>query len=405
MNIRTFYKIAESPSWPRTSTEVVVTDIKAELAKLKEELGVAKDARERNEISRKITRLEIFDRLQSDTSQKEAVAVSKILSNKTSENYLWSDLLALKRRGVDIVPLVLVNEASQETEITSTSLSSWQKFTVNFGANKHLNAKIGAGDILPIEVTQVQINGTEWTRRNSPRPGYYDSHGKYLPIFDGDRIEIVAKWSIPEADMRLATEAGEKRWAYLRANDMIDYNKKNPITDLEEDRSLFSEVTRVTKEREELQVHERFQIESRRDFAEKLIPLCKEVASKNGIPWQVMFWQAALESGWWKSQLTQNYNNFFWIKSHWWGGKSVTMRTAEEGANWLYYENASFRVYSSPEEGLQWYVDFLKQNPRYRNAFRFGDDPVAFLNELKAAKYATDSNYVSKVQQIWERYS
>ena len=30
---------------------------------------------------------------------------------------------------------------------------------------------------------------------------------------------------------------------------MFDYNDKNPLTDLEEDKGLFTEVTRVAKER------------------------------------------------------------------------------------------------------------------------------------------------------------
>ena len=81
------------------------------------------------------------------------------------------------------------------------------------------------------------------------------------------------------------------------------------------------------------------------------------------------------------------------------------MRTAEDGNTGTYYENASFRIYKTPEDWLQGYVDFLRQNPRYKNAFNHSNDPLAFISELKGAWYATDRNYVAKVQSIWEQYS
>ncbi len=41
---------------------------------------------------------------------------------------------------------------------------------------------------------------------------------------------------------KLASLAGENRWKHLRVSDMLDYNEKNPLTDLAEDKALFSEV-------------------------------------------------------------------------------------------------------------------------------------------------------------------
>ena len=42
-------------------------------------------------------------------------------------------------------------------------------------------------------------------------------------------------------------EASHKRWALVRASDMIEYNNKNPLTDLPEDRSLFSDVASLSR--------------------------------------------------------------------------------------------------------------------------------------------------------------
>ena len=401
MKVNVLYKLDTSPGMKKSPEVAVWIDTKAELARLRLELNQEKDEWKKRETLRKIARIERFDRIQEwDNPEKEAIG--KILLNKTTETYLGSDLLSLKKRWVDISSLVLVSEEAPDKEISSTKMEVGNSFIVNFGVNKHLNANIGAGDILPNEVNTVKINGVEWIRGNIPRPGYYAGE-KYLPIFDGDKIEIVKKLTLSGEEAQGAKTSEEKRWAYLRASDMIDFNKKNPLTNLSEDTALFSEVTRVAQEREI--ITSKLVSASKKEFADKIIPLCKEIWSRNWIPWQVMFWQAALESWWGKSELTANYNNFFWIKSHWWNGGNVTMRTAEDGNTGTYYENASFRIYKTPEDWLQGYVDFLRQNPRYKNAFNHSNDPLAFISELKGAWYATDRNYVAKVQSIWEQYS
>ena len=47
-------------------------------------------------------------------------------------------------------------------------------------------------------------------------------------------------------------KTNEKQWKSERVNDMIDQNSGNPLTDISEDVSLFSDVVKETKERETL---------------------------------------------------------------------------------------------------------------------------------------------------------
>lgn len=251
MRPRIFYKIPNSLDTPKNIWALTENqDTKKELARLKWELDQEKNEAKKKDLMRKITRLERFDTLRELSGTDEKINnVKKILAWKTTEDYLWSDLLSLKKQGIDIAALVLVSDKKIDLDITSAGIKEGDAFTVNFGDNKHLGANIGAGDILPAEIGTVRINGKEWTRKNTPRPGYYDEKGKYLPIFDGYKIEIVAFWKLDENTMEQASEATERRWRKLRASDMFDHNDKNPLTDLSEDKSLFSDVTEVAKER------------------------------------------------------------------------------------------------------------------------------------------------------------
>lgn len=65
--------------------------------------------------------------------------------------------------------------------------------------------------------------------------------------------------------------------------------------------------------------------------------------------------------------------------------------------------NDSFRGYASMEESFIGYAQFIYENPRYKNAFLYRNDPKMFLEKIKQAGYATDPEYVSKIENIWEK--
>ena len=287
MHIRIFYKIVDSLDTPKNIGAVSENqDIKKELARLKWELDQEKNEIKKRDLQRRIMRLERFDILRESSGRdKKASNVKKILGWKTTEDYLWSDLLSLKRQGIDIVPLVLVSDTKIDAEISSSGMKGGDIFTVNFGGNKYLGAHIGAGDILSAEVSRVRINGKEWTRKNSPRPWYYDEKGKYLPVFDGYKIEILSLWTLDENDTKQASEATEKRWRKLRASDMFDYNDKNPLTDLTDDKSLFSDVTEIAKERAQMHF---YKSTGRVDFMNTFWEIVSKESRKYWIPESIL---------------------------------------------------------------------------------------------------------------------
>jgi hypothetical protein len=111
MKIPVFYKLAGVPSGtPKETPEI--SDIRKQLEALRAEVQGEKDTKKRFEITRKIARLERFDSLQNTPENKEKGDIEQILAKKTSENYLGSDLLSLKKHGIDIASLVLVDEKS-----------------------------------------------------------------------------------------------------------------------------------------------------------------------------------------------------------------------------------------------------------------------------------------------------
>lgn len=105
----------------------------------------------------------------------------------------------------------------------------------------------------------------------------------------------------------------------------------------------------------------------------------------------VVIAQAALETGWGKSELASKSNNLFGIKADKsWKGKKVNMKTSEN-FNDTIYDN--FRVYDSKSESIKDYGDFLQNNKRYRENGVFSSN--IYFNQARAiekAGYSTKSN-------------
>jgi hypothetical protein len=135
---------------------------------------------------------------------------------------------------------LLVPEKDSFATVSRETLKSTDSFIVNFGESKNINNIIGAGDILPASVSRVKINGVEGERKNTQRPGYYDvKTGKYLPIYDGDKIEIIDNTG--KVDEKIEKESEEKWLHERRIEDTIE-NNGNPLSTLQEDIDLQEKV-------------------------------------------------------------------------------------------------------------------------------------------------------------------
>lgn len=186
---------------------------------------------------------------------------------------------------MDLANLLLVPKNDPTASVSRDILKESESFIVNFGENKNINHIIGAGDILPPTVSQVRINGVEGERKYDPRPGYYElKTGKYLPIFDGDTIEIIALQKVTEKENTIVTTAENKWFRERRLDDMIDNNGK-ALSELEEDKNLEKE---AQKEIEQMKIrrekYAKYSPENKNRFLETFGEVLDRETSRYGIP-------------------------------------------------------------------------------------------------------------------------
>jgi flagellar protein FlgJ len=149
-------------------------------------------------------------------------------------------------------------------------------------------------------------------------------------------------------------------------------------------------------------VQDKQRFEDPSDFVNALINPAKEVEKKLGIPHQVVIAQAALETGWGKKIITdksgESTNNLFNIKADKrWAGEQVNKETLEFENGTMVKKNEPFRAYSSIDESVKDYTNFLSNSERYQEALEQPSNVEHFLHNLQKAGYATDPQYANKI--------
>lgn len=142
------------------------------------------------------------------------------------------------------------------------------------------------------------------------------------------------------------------------------------------------------------------------EFIKKIAGYVQKYAPQYGIKCcSAIIAQAINESGWGKSKLAAQYHNYFGLKCGTkWKGPSVNMTTQEEyQAGTLTTIKDNFRVYSSMEEGVKGYFEFI-QLDRYKN-LRGITDPEKYLQTIKNDGYATSSTYVQNNMALVNQYN
>ena len=131
-------------------------------------------------------------------------------------------------------------------------------------------------------------------------------------------------------------------------------------------------------------------------FIEKIAPLIQAEAKARGYKLcSPIIAQSICESNFGLSSLSKNWHNYFGMKcGSSWKGPSVNLKTKEEYTKGtLTTIRDNFRVYSSMEEGVKGYFDFISTK-RYAN-LKGCETPKEYLETIKAAGYATSSSYVN----------
>jgi flagellum-specific peptidoglycan hydrolase FlgJ len=172
------------------------------------------------------------------------------------------------------------------------------------------------------------------------------------------------------------------------------------------------------------------------EFIKLLYPLALQSEKETGVPAAVTLAQAILESGWGKSKLATDGNNFFGIKRGTnWTGQVIFLPTWECGKTgnatadgisdqvleifapgapggnaacnskgyYSYRVNAAFRFYNSPADSFKDHGQVLRNNTRYSKAFNYTHDPKRFANEIAAAGYATSPTYAAALLQLIDK--
>jgi flagellar protein FlgJ len=142
----------------------------------------------------------------------------------------------------------------------------------------------------------------------------------------------------------------------------------------------------------------------RREFVEKMLPHARAAALQLGVDERSVIAQAALETGWGRSQPADGSgqsHNYFGIKAgRGWHGESVHSSTTEFSDGVAGRERAQFRAYGSVAENVNDYVRLLSGNPRYASALNTGSDVRAFATALQRGGYATDPRYADKIVAV-----
>lgn len=141
-----------------------------------------------------------------------------------------------------------------------------------------------------------------------------------------------------------------------------------------------------------------------RDFVNKVWPHAAAASQTTGVPAAFLVAQAALETGWGRSEPRlangQPSYNVFGVKAgRGWTGPTVEAVTSEyvDGVSQQRVER--FRAYGSYAEAFGDYAKLLVSSPRYSGVVGSAD-ANSFARGLQRAGYATDPAYADKLTRI-----
>jgi flagellar rod assembly protein/muramidase FlgJ len=137
---------------------------------------------------------------------------------------------------------------------------------------------------------------------------------------------------------------------------------------------------------------------SKEDFLTAMYPLAvKASEALGGVDPNALLTQWGFESAW--GSKTSGKFNYFGIKADKsWSGDKKDVMTHEFIDGEKVKIPQPFRSYNNPEEAVDDYVRFLKNNKRYEKAGVFqAKTSEDFFGSLQKAGYATDPNYAAKL--------
>ncbi|HEX8988929.1 MAG TPA: flagellar assembly peptidoglycan hydrolase FlgJ [Rhodocyclaceae bacterium] len=140
------------------------------------------------------------------------------------------------------------------------------------------------------------------------------------------------------------------------------------------------------------------------NFIARLSPYAEQASQATGIPAQFLLAQAALETGWGRSEPRfadgrPSYNVFGIKAGRSWTGSTVDATTTEYVGGSPQRTSERFRAYGSYAEAFNDYAALLASNPRYAGLLG-SRDAASFAYGLQRSGYATDPSYGTKLARI-----
>jgi len=133
-------------------------------------------------------------------------------------------------------------------------------------------------------------------------------------------------------------------------------------------------------------------------FTQQMAPLLQAAGAQLGVSPRTLLAQAALETGWGRAVVG---NNIFGIKAgSSWTGPAVTTPTHEYENGQLVSVTDAFRSYPTLDAAVRDFVSIMSASSRYRGALNTGEDTGAYASALVAGGWATDIDYVQKLQSV-----
>jgi len=141
-----------------------------------------------------------------------------------------------------------------------------------------------------------------------------------------------------------------------------------------------------------------------RDFAQRVWPHALDASRETGVPAAFLVAQAALESGWGKSEIrrgdgTSSFNVFGIKAGRGWQGDTADAATTEYVDGVAQQSRERFRAYASYADAFRDYARLIAGNPRFAGVLG-QQDGTAFARSLQQAGYATDPAYADKLTRI-----
>lgn len=141
---------------------------------------------------------------------------------------------------------------------------------------------------------------------------------------------------------------------------------------------------------------------TRKEFLQQATEAARAASSTSGFPAGITVAQAALESAYGQSRLSQQANNYFGIKAYGHREK-VVMPTFEVEGGVRKRVTAQFARFGSMADCFAARDALIASSPHFAEARACRDDLERFLKAL-AHRWATDPDYAAKVWAIYRRF-